>query len=91
MVILTLHILVASVMTVTMVGVFTAAYRRHETAAYQAMLASFGVTILSGIGLLFVSPTGLGRLCVMMSIFTILVVAVRAYYRKQVISVTASL
>jgi hypothetical membrane protein len=84
MFILTLHILVASVMSLAIIGVFAAGYAQHATKAYSTMLVSFGATVVSGVGLLFVSPNGLGRLCAMMSAFTIFVLIARAYYRKQV-------
>jgi len=90
MIILSLHILVATVMTLAIIGVFAAAYHQHETKAYGVMLGSFVPTILSGVGLLFVSVNGLGRLCVMMSAFTLVTLVARAYYLRRVI-LTSSL
>jgi len=86
MIILLLHILVATIMTLAIVWVFAAAYSQRETKAYGVMLSSFVATILSGVGLLFVSPSGLGRLCAMMSVFTLVTLVARQYYRKQVIA-----
>lgn len=83
MIILTLHILVASVMSIAIVGVLGAGYRQKETTFYQTMLGSFGLTVVSGVGLLFVTAGNLGRICAMMSVFTLSVIVVRAYYRKQ--------
>ncbi len=83
MLILTLHISVALVMTIATLGVFAAGYARRESKAYTVMLASFGVTVFSGIGLLFVSNGALGRFCAMMSAFTVSVLIARAYYRKR--------
>ena len=85
--ILTLHILAALVMSSTIAVVFAAAVKQYETRAYRWMLGAFGTTLASGIGLLLVSPAGLGRFCVMMSAFTLSVIAVRAYYRARVAQV----
>ena len=87
--ILIAHIAVATIMTIAVLGVVAAAYNKRETKAYAAMLGSFGLTVVSGIGLLFVTAGGLGRFCVMMSAFTLSVIAARAYYRAQVISETS--
>lgn len=83
MIILTAHILVASLMSVAMLVVLGAGYRQKETTFYQAMLASFALTIVSGVGLLFVTVGNLGRVCAFMSVFTLSVIAVRYYYRRQ--------
>lgn len=83
MLILALHITVALVMTLATLGVFAAGYARRESRAYVTMLASFGVTVVSGISLLFVSAGGLGRFCAMMSAFSLSVIAARAYYRVR--------
>lgn len=83
--VLSLHIFVASIMSVAIAGVFLAAYQRRETKAYTPMMISFAATVVSGVGLLYIVPTGLGRLCAMMSAFTILVLVARAYYRKHVV------
>lgn len=90
MLILTLHIAVALVMTIATLGVFAAGYAQRESKAYIAMLASFGVTVMSGVGLLFVSAGGLGRFCAMMSAFSLSVIVARAYYRKR-LGATSSL
>lgn len=78
-----LHIFVAFVMSLAIIGVFIAAYKQRETRAYVPMMVSFSATVVSGIGLLFITPTGLGRLCAMMSAFTILVLVARYYYSKR--------
>jgi len=83
MIILTSHIIVASIMSIAMVGVLRAGYRGSETALYSAMLGSFGMTVISGTGLLFVTAGSLGRICATMSVFTLSVIAVRYYYRRQ--------
>jgi hypothetical protein len=87
--ILIAHITVATIMTVAVLGVVAAAHGKRETKAYAAMLGSFGLTVASGIGLLFVAAGGLGRFCVMMSAFTLSVIAARAYYRARVTSQTS--
>ena len=89
MFILSLHILVATITTISILGVFASAFRRKETKAYVAMLTSFAATALSGVALLFVSTHGLGRLCAMMSAYTVLVVVARLYYRKQLLTVSS--
>lgn len=89
MIILSFHILVASIMTLSILGVFAAAHRRRETVAYTPMLISFAATATSGLGLLFVSPSGLGRLCAMMTAFTFLVIVARSYYRKRIVTVSS--
>lgn len=81
--ILTLHILVALITTVSIGGVFASAFRRRETRVYSAMIISFAATAVSGVALLFVSTHGLGRFCAMMSMYTVFVVVARQYYRKQ--------
>ena len=82
--ILIAHITVATLMTISVLGVVAAAYSRRETKAYTAMLGSFALTVVSGVGLLFVAAAGgLGRFCVMMSAFTLSVIAARAYYRTR--------
>ena len=86
MVILTSHIVIASIMTLATVGVFAAAYNRRETKAYLVMLASFAATVVSGIALLFVSAGGLGRFCAMMSMFTLMTIAAGQYYRVRVLA-----
>ena len=83
MIILTSHIIVASIMSIAMVGVLRAGYHAKETAFYPAMLGSFGMTVISGTGLLFVTAGNLGRICATMSVFTLSVIAVRYYYRRQ--------
>lgn len=87
MIILSIHIFVATIMTGATLGVFVAARKERETKMYSAMLVSFALTIVSGVAMLFVSPNGLGRLCVMMTTFTLLVVVARSYYRKRVTAV----
>ena len=87
--ILITHIVIATIMTVSLLGVVAAAYGRRETKAYAAMLGSFGLTVLSGIGLLFVATGGLGRFCVMMSAFSLSVIAARAYYRTRLAAETS--
>jgi len=87
--ILTLHILVASIMSLAIIGVFAAGYAERATKAYSTMLVSFGATVVSGVGLLFVSPNGLGRFCAMMSAFTVMALIARAYYRKRVVTVAS--
>jgi hypothetical protein len=89
MLILSLHILVASIMTGATVGVFAAAHARRETKAYSVMLGTFGATTVSGIGLMFISAGGLGRFCAMMSVFTLSVLVARAYYRRRTVSSVA--
>lgn len=86
MVILTSHIVIASIMTLATVGVFAAAYSRRETKAYLVMLTSFAATVVSGIALLFVSAGGLGRFCAMMSMFTLMTIAAGQYYRVRVLA-----
>lgn len=81
--VLSLHIFVASIMSLAIIGVFVAAYQRRETKAYTPMMISFAATVVSGVGLLFIAPTGLGRLCAMMSAFTLLTLAARHYYSKR--------
>lgn len=83
MLILTFHIFVASTMSVSTVGVLGAGYRQKETAFYQTMLTSFALTAVSGVSLLFVTAGTLGRICAMMSVFTLSVMAVRYYYLRQ--------
>jgi len=83
MIFLTAHILVASIMSVALVGVLAAGYRQKETQLYGVMLSSFVLTVTSGIGLLFVTTGTLGRVCAMMSVFTFSVIAVRYYYRRR--------
>lgn len=90
MIMLPLHILVASFMTISMAGVLFAAYKQVETKFYGAMLVSFAMTVVSGVSLLFVTAGTLGRICAMMSVFTASVLAVRYYYRKQ-LSLASSL
>ena len=86
MVILTSHIIIASIMTLASVGVLAAASSRRETKAYLVMLASFAATVVSGIALLFVSAGGLGRFCAMMSMFTLMTIAAGQYYRVRVLA-----
>ena len=87
--ILIAHITVATLMTVSVLGVVAAAYGRRETKAYMTMLGSFALTVVSGVSLLFVAAGGLGRFCVMMSAFTLSVIAARAYYRKRLTATTS--
>lgn len=86
MLILTSHIIIASIMTLASVGVLAAASSRRETKAYLVMLASFAATVVSGIALLFVSAGGLGRFCAMMSMFTLMTIAAGQYYRVRVLA-----
>ena len=85
MLILSLHILAATVMTGAILGVFAAAHARRETKLYAGMLASFVATVVSGTTLLFVLTGGIGRFCVMMSAFTLMTIVARQYYRARVI------
>ena len=91
MLILSLHILVATIMTCATVGVFAAAHARRETKAYSAMLVSFVATVASGTGLLFISTAGFGRFCVMMSAFSMSVLVARAYYKKRSLPTAADI
>ena len=86
MVILTSHIIIASIMTLASVGVLAAASSRRETKAYLVMLASFAATVVSGTALLFVSAGGLGRFCAMMSVFTLMTIVAGQYYRVRVLA-----
>ena len=88
-IILITHIAVAALMTVSVLGVAAAAYSRRETQAYAVMLGSFSLTVVSGIGLLFAAAGGLGRFCVMMSVFSLSVIAARAYYRARLTTETS--
>jgi hypothetical protein len=85
MLILSLHILAALITTVAIIGVTISAYRKSETKLYMTMLLSFGVTAVSGIGLVFIVG-GLGRFCAMMSMYVVLVMMARSYYHKQIAS-----
>lgn len=87
MLILSLHIFIAVAMTVSTLAVYVAAYSRQETRAYRAMLVTFGITILSGAGLLAVSAAGLGRFCAVMSVFTLSVLLARAFYRNRSLAI----
>jgi hypothetical protein len=84
--ILTLHLLAVASLCVATFSVTVFAYHRHETGFYRAMLGSFGFTLLSGVGLVAVSAHGLGRLCAMMTIASVAVLAVRWYYRRQILA-----
>ena len=86
MLILTSHIIIASIMTLASVGVLAAASSRRETKAYLVMLASFAATVVSGTALLFVSAGGLGRFCAMMSVFTLMTIVAGQYYRVRVLA-----
>ena len=80
------HVALAAIMTVSLLGVVAAAYGKRETKAYLTMLSSFGLTVISGVGLLFVAPGGFGRFCVMMSIFSLSVIGAHVYYRSRLVA-----
>ena len=86
MLILTSHIIIASVMTLATVGVLAAAHNRQQTKSYVVMLVSFAATVVSGTALLFVSTGGLGRFCAMMSVFTLMTIVAGQYYRVRVLA-----
>lgn len=78
------HILIASIMLVSALGVTLAARSRTETKLYLSMMISFVMTTVSGIALLFVTVGQLGRVCATMTVLTLLVLVVRSYYVKRV-------
>ncbi|MEO5499144.1 MAG: hypothetical protein ABIR46_01430 [Candidatus Saccharimonadales bacterium] len=82
------HIAIASVLTIATAKVSVAAYKQESTSTYHLMLGSFVVTILSGIGLLFVGAGGIGRICATMSAVSLVVFVVRYYYRMRVVAQT---
>ena len=83
MLILTLHITAALIMSAALIVVFVAGVSRRATRGYYVMLGSFSATLLSGIGLIALSAGGLGRFCAMMTAFTALTIAVRSFYRRR--------
>lgn len=90
MLILSLHIIFALLTTLAIVIVLLSAKSARETKAHVVMVVSFAATALSGLGMLFVNAGGLGRLCAMMSAYTLVVAAAHYYYRARV-SATSSL
>lgn len=86
MFILSTHILLAIIMTFATLFVFAAGYWQTRTWAYRPMLGSFGLTAISGIGLLLAEGRGLGRFCVMMSGFALAIIIARAYYRARLVA-----
>lgn len=86
MLILALHIAVAFAMTVSTVGVASAAYAgRAVERVYRTMIASFTGTVLSGVLLVVIAPAGLGRFCAMMTAFSAMTLFARHYYRRRVL------
>ena len=79
MIILSLHILVASILTVSSLVVTVSARQRQTTNAYLVMMVTFGATIVSGLSLLLVGAS-LGRVCATMTALTLAVLLVRRYY-----------
>lgn len=81
--ILSLHVLIATVTTGSILGVFIAARAQRRTRAYLTMLVSFAATALSGVALLAISAHGLGRFCAMMSAYVVVVAFARHYYHVR--------
>ena len=88
MIILLTHIIAASIMSVALIGVFISAYKLRETKIYQSMLASFGVTLGSGLVLIVMNPATLGHFCATMSVFTLSIIAIRSYYLKRISTIS---
>ena len=80
--ILSIHIALALVMTVSTLAVFFAGWRQSESKTYIAMLTSFAATVLSGIGLVAVGGS-LTHLCVTMTVFGGASVLAARYYKHR--------
>jgi hypothetical protein len=80
--ILSLHIATALIMSGATLGVYAAAYARRASRAYGAMIVSFTATAVSGVVLVFAAG-GLGRFCMMMSIFTVATIIANHFYRVR--------
>ncbi len=77
------HIVVALIMSGAMVATLYSGHRQRISRSYSTMLATFGFTVVSGVGLLIMNAAVLGHVCAMMSVFTLSVIAIRAYYRAR--------
>ena len=77
---LILHIIVASLLIVSTLGLFAAAVSRYEAAIVRtATHSGLAGTFLSGGALVFMYG-GLGKFCVTMSAVTVAVIAVDRFY-----------
>lgn len=81
--ILSVHIAIASLLTLSALRVLFAAWQQHETKIYNIMRVSFAGTILSGTVLLFVGIGGIGRICITMTAVTFATILVSRYYQQR--------
>lgn len=88
MLLLSLHVLVATLLVLSTLVVFAAGWQKRATKVYSAMLTAFAGTIGSGVIMLFVGFGGIGRICAAMSAVTLLTLVARHYYRAQ-LAITA--
>lgn len=87
--ILSIHIALALVMTLSTLVVLFAGWRQSESKSYFAMLVSFAATVLSGVGLVAVGGS-LTHLCVTMTVFGGASVLAARYYRRRLALVGVS-
>ena len=80
--VLSIHIALAVVMTISTLTVFVAGWRQSESKTYIAMLVSFAATVLSGVGLVAVGGS-LTHLCVTMTVFGGASVLAARYYKRR--------
>lgn len=81
---ITLHILIAVILTVVTTGVFASAIKRNKnTLMLRVMQGSLALTALSGTALV-VTQGGLGRFCATMTVATLAVVLVARFYDQRV-------
>lgn len=84
MLLLTFHIAVAVVTTVASVGAIIAIARQKIVKqSLRAMWGSFGLTAVSGAGLVALQPHLLAHTCVMMSLYVAVTSAVQFYASRN--------
>lgn len=83
--ILTIHLTLAITYTVSVAMVaFAALQRKAVSTINKVMFVGFGTTIVSGLGLVAVSPKAIGQFCVSALVATIFGAVVSKVYKHRV-------
>lgn len=80
---LTIHIILAIITTISLCVVATrTAWKKSSKTSLAAMWASFGLTSVSGVYLVFITPQALTHTCIILSGYVVAVSLAHIYSRR---------
>lgn len=83
-IILLIHILSASLLTVGMIGLLIyGILRKQRRTVVNVAHVGFGATLVSGLILVIISPRSLTHLCIMMTAYSLATFGLEALYKKR--------